>query len=297
MLFRSRQLCFFIGPGFLVFVGILLIPLLCTFLLSFFESSSSYFSLTELQYVGFKHFSDLLQDTTFLHATYLLLLFVSISTCIEMLIAFSVAYYLDQIIKLPKFVHTMLILPMFVLPIVSGLSFRYLFDPENGIIASIFFRFGLEAPDFLGSQWGAFFLIVIQDVWRMWPFLFMILFAGFANIPKNLLEAARLDGANLWQQCRFVIFPHLKHTLIIALVLKVIESFKAFTEIFCMTGGGPGDATNILSLFIVKQVTDYHRFGYGSAASLVLLFISISIIITFAYLQNSKKKLPEGSYS
>jgi len=100
------------------------------------------------------------------------------------------------------------------------------------------------------------------------------------------LEAIRLDGANFMTQCRYVILPALKPTLIVAVLLKVIESFKAFTEIFVMTGGGPGNSTSILPLFIVKQITDFREFSYGSAASFVLLSISLTFIAVFSHIQS-----------
>lgn len=115
--------------------------------------------------------------------------------------------------------------------------------------------------------------------------MFIIIYAGLQMVSKEQLEAIKLDGANFIAQCWYVILPALKPTLVVAVLLKVIESFKAFTEIFVMTGGGPGNATTILPLFIVKQITEFREFSYGSAASFVLLIISLTFIAVFSHIK------------
>lgn len=286
----KRQFWSFMTPGLILFTLIIVLPISYTFVLSFFSSAGPDALGDEKIFVGFKHFFNLARDGFFLKSLALLFLFILTSSVIEISIATSVALYFDQVFKVTRLVQTLVILPMFVIPVVSGLSFRYMFDPENGIIGSLFFRFQKEAPDLLGSNLGAFCLMVLQDVWRMWPFLFIIIFAGLQSLPNDMLEAAKLDGANFFQRCRYVILPNLKYTILIASTLKIVESFKAFTEIFVMTGGGPGDATSILSLFIVNQITEFGRFGYGSAASMILLGLSILFILILGWVQNQQTK-------
>ena len=127
----------------------------------------------------------------------------------------------------------------------------------------------------------------------MWPFLFIIIFAGLKAIPRDPIEAIKLDGANLWQTCRYVIIPSLKGTIVVATLLKVIESLKAFTEIYVMTGGGPGESTTILSMYIVKQITEFSEFGFGSAASTLLLAVGVLLTLGLGMLQ--RKQAGEGA--
>jgi multiple sugar transport system permease protein len=172
---------------------------------------------------------------------------------------------------------------MFVIPVVSGLTFRFIFDPESGVFASIFYWFNLESPDFLGDPTLAFLSVIAQDVWRMWPFIFIILYAGLKSIDTEILNAAKIDGANMLQRFRYIVLPAMKGTIIISIILKTIESFKAFTEIYVMTGGGPGESTSILSMYIIKQLTEFNRYGFGSAVSMVLLLSAIIFSLVYGY--------------
>ena len=292
-LFTSRQnVLAFLAPSVIVLLVLLFIPCLYTLYLCFFEQNAA--TGSQQVFIGLENFRMLLLDQEFLYSLFLLFAFITISTGLELAMGLGVALYLDHFLPKAKKIQALLLLPMFVIPVVSGLGFRYIFDPENGVLGSLFFRFGLEAPDILGDPFGAFALVIAQDVWRMWPFMFIIIFAGLQIVSKEQIEAIKLDGANFFAQCRFVILPALKPTLVVAVLLKVIESFKAFTEIFVMTGGGPGNATTILPLFIVKQITDFREFSYGSAASFVLLSLSLIFIAVFSRLQsqsNSTKEL------
>ena len=280
--YRRRLLPILLGPACLCMGLILAVPILWSIWLSFYEVDPV--AIQDSYFTGFEHYLGLFEDDGFLNSVYLLFVFIVATTLIEVILALSVALYVDQIIKPGRLFRTLLILPMFVIPVVSGLGFRYLFDP-SGLLGSVFYMFGQESPDFLGDPVGAMFIVILQDVWRMWPFLFVIFFAGLQALPKEPVEAIRLDGAGFFAVCRYVLLPGLKGTLAVAVVLKVIESLKAFTEIYVMTGGGPGDSTSILSMFIVKQITEFSRFGFGSAASTLLLFAGLLAAIGFGLMQ------------
>ena len=290
---RSGHALAFLAPALLLLLAILVFPILYSFGLSFFEADGASWFAGTSQFIGFGNYIGLLEDPSFSHSVGLLALYIVITTVFELAIALVLAIFLDQVITVPSWLRTLLILPMFVLPVVSGLTFRYLFDPEGGILGTVFYWFNLEAPDMLGDPIGAFFVVVVQDIWRMWPFLFIIIFAGLKGLPRDTIEAVKMDGANLWQTCRFVILPGLKPTIVVAVLLKVIESLKAFTEIYVMTGGGPGESTTILSMYIIKQITDFSQFGFGSAASTMLLVVGVGITLMlgiFSTKQESNKQ-------
>jgi len=113
----------------------------------------------------------------------------------------------------------------------------------------------------------------------MWPFVFLVIYAGFKSLPREPIEAVTLDGASRWQAFRYVILPMLMPTLFVAVLLKVIESLKAFTEIYVMTGGGPGEATSLLSMYVVKQAFTFFKVGYGAAVSAVLLCVGVTLAV------------------
>ncbi|MFM7199957.1 MAG: carbohydrate ABC transporter permease [Myxococcota bacterium] len=261
----------FVGPALFLLGGLLILPLLFSVGLSFYDTTILSLIDGTDRFLGIENYAVLLQDEDFWSAVLRLLLFAGVTTGLELALALTVAFYLDQVWTPPKLLEALLLLPMLVIPVVSGLLFRYLFDPGEGLWGTLFERVGLEAPALLGHPILAFVVMVLQDVWRMWPFMFMIVYAGLKSLPREPMEAARLDGCTNFQVFRFVLAPLLMPTVTVAVVLKLIESLRAFTEIYVMTGGGPGRSTELLSMYVVKVAFDYFQLGLGAAAG-VLVF-------------------------
>ena len=291
MIKTSRaSLVIFLGPA-LTIIGLLMIyPIFYSLNLSLYEASGSEFIAGNTRYIGFKNYLTMMQDTSFWHSSKLLIYYIISTTFIEVGLALAIAIYLEQIIKLPPKFNALFLLPMFVIPVVSGLTFRFIFDPESGVFATIYFWFNMEAPDFLGDPTLAFTTVIAQDVWRMWPFIFVILYAGLKSLDKEILNAAKIDGATPLQRFWYIILPAMKATILISILLKTIESFKAFTEIYVMTGGGPGESTSILSMYIIKQLTDFNRYGFGSAISVVLLLCAMIFAMTYGYMLSKEEQ-------
>lgn len=276
------SLTIFLGPAALLILFLLGIPIVNSLWIALHAADPSVaveLGHTQEIFVGIENFKKLLHDEGFLHAGVLLVLFSLLTTFFEILIGLLVALYLDFVWRIPALLQIALVLPMFVIPVVSGLTFRLMFDASTGILAPLSQFFDFAAPDIFGESYWSFAAIVLQDVWRQWPFVFLIIFAGVQSMPRDPIEAIKLDGANLPQTLRYVVLPSLRNTIAIAICLKTIESLRAFTEIFVMTGGGPGDSTSVLSLFIVKHLMNFGDFGYGSAAANYLLFIGVAIAI------------------
>jgi multiple sugar transport system permease protein len=276
------NLCLFLGPAALLLIFLLGIPILNSLWIAMHGGGTAPETSNGLSsgiFIGLDHFAALIHDANFLHSTFRLVLFSSITTALEVAIGLTVALYLGLVCRVPAFIQVALVLPMFVIPVVSGLTFRLLFDGTTGLLPQLSQWFQFSPPDIFGESFWAFTAIILQDIWRQWPFVFLIIFAGVQSMPREPIEAIRLDGANMIATLRYVILPSLRNTIAIAACLKVIESLRAFTEIFIMTGGGPGDSTSVLSLFIVKQLMTFGDFGYGSAAASYLLFIGVAIAI------------------
>lgn len=291
LVYRRSSLWLFLGPAVFLFICILLFPIFYNVAVSFYDDKGVQVLVGNYEWSGLRNYLSLCRDESFLNSARLLLVFTVCSTGIEIAIALIFAIYLDQFVRVPSWVQTLIILPMFVIPAVSGLTFRYLFEPENGIIANILQNWSILAPDMFGNSRLSMVLVIAQDVWRMWPFLFLIIFAGLKTIPREPLEAIKLDGASKLQAYRYIIFPAIYHTIAIAILLKLIESLKAFTEVYVMTGGGPGESTNILSMYIVKKITEFSRFGEGSAASMMLLVVGIAFAVLLNILKKNQAKV------
>lgn len=243
-----------------------------------------------VQFSGFHHYKTLLTQSSFWNSLWLAALFTVVTTSLELLIALAISLFLYFQKTLPRLVEILLILPMFILPVVSGLTFRYIYDPNDGPLAFIFEALGIEPAAPLADPVWAFWSVVLQDIWRMWPFLFLIIYAGLKALPRSAQEAARMDGASTKQIITYVLMPALRPTLGIAVGMKVMESLKVFTEVYVMTGGGPGDSTSLLSLFVVKQAFHFFQVGPASAASILLLAMGMTLAWTVTRYQNRQNQ-------
>ncbi|MEY3903972.1 MAG: hypothetical protein RL189_3278 [Pseudomonadota bacterium] len=280
----QRSLLVFLFPGCALLTLLIGWPVL--------ESAVSSLSVTANNtgqsdtFAGIAHYKTLLSQSSFWNSLWLAALFTMTTTGLELVIGLAVALFLYFQRSLPRVVEILLILPMFILPVVSGLTFRYIYDPNDGPLSFIFDRLGYEPAAPLADSFWAFWSIVLQDIWRMWPFLFLIIYAGLKALPRSAQEAARMDGATTAQIIQFVLLPALRPTLGIAAGLKIMESLKVFTEVYVMTGGGPGESTSLLSLFVVKQAFHFFQVGPASAASILLLALGMSLAWTVTHMQN-----------
>lgn len=267
---QTRAVAWFLAPAAGLFAAVMGLPLAYCLVLSFFRPGLAHLQDSG-QFVGLHNYAQLFGDPSFWNSVQLLALFVGITTVIELGLALAVAFYLDQVLQVPKWVENLLILPMFVIPAISGLTFRYLLDANEGMLAAVCRLTGRAAPGVLGHPLLALGAVVLQDLWRMWPFLFLTLYAAIKALPQDPIEAIRLDGAGHWLTLRHVILPLLQRPLRVAAALKVTESLKLFTEVYVMTSGGPGESTTLLSMYIVKHAFVFLDLGQASAASSLLL--------------------------
>jgi multiple sugar transport system permease protein len=278
-----RSLLLFVFPGSVLLTLLLGWPIVQSAISSLTDTPSQLDAQTTA--IGLTHYQTLLTQSSFWNALGLAASFTASTTAIELCIATTIALFLYFRKPIHRALEVLLILPMFVLPVVSGLTFRYLYDPNDGPLSIIFQWLGFEPISPLADSFWAFWAIVLQDVWRMWPFLFLVIYAGLKALPKSAQEAARLDGATHRTLIWHIILPALKPTLAIAVGLKVMESLKVFTEVYVMTGGGPGDSTSLISLFVVQQAFHFFQIGPASAASMVLLALGMTLAWTITKLQ------------
>lgn len=276
--FSHRSILLFILPGIFLLMFLVGWPIIQSAISSLSENTGAVDG--QSQFIGLTHFKTLLSQRAFWNSLGLAVSFTVSTTLIELFIATLIALFLYFQKPLNRAFEVLLILPMFVLPVVSGLTFRYIYDPNDGPLSVLFQFFNFEPISPLADSFWAFWSIVLQDVWRMWPFLFLVVYAGLKALPKSAQEAARIDGASNKALIWHIVLPALRPTLIIAVGLKVMESLKVFTEVYVMTGGGPGDSTSLISLFVVKQAFHFFQIGPASAASMVLLVLGMALAWT-----------------
>ena len=176
-------------------------------------------------------------------------------------------------------IRTIMVLPILVPAVAIGSMWRLMYNYEFGIFNQALKALGLPPQIWLGSAELAMPSVIVVDVWHWVPFVFLIMLAGLEALPVEVFEAASVDGASGWQKLRLIILPLMWPTISVALMFRTIFAFKVFDEIFLLTSGGPGTATEVVSLYIYKVFFGQNQLGYGALVAIV----SISIICVFVF--------------
>jgi multiple sugar transport system permease protein len=179
------------------------------------------------------------------------------------------------------------------LPLVfAGLIFRWIFEYQAGVVNDVLVRLHIEPLQWLSEPSLAFSAISIAIVWKASSFMGLMLLAGLQTIPRSLYEAAEVDGASKWQQFVEITLPMLRPAIFVALIFRTITAIQTFDIPYAMTGGGPGDSTETLAMYIHKTTLDFLDFGYGSALA-ALMFV-LSMAATSGYLRYTRRSAGRG---
>jgi multiple sugar transport system permease protein len=236
------------------------------------------------RFIGFEHYVyALTEDSSFWHATLNTAIFALVTVPGALVIGLGLALLANQPFKVKWPVRLGLLLP-WALPLVfAGLIFRWFFEYQQGIVNDVLLRLGFEKLQWLSSPGLAFAATSIAIVWKSSSFVALVLLAGLQAIPRELYEAASVDGASAWQRFRSVTLPALRPAIVVALIFRTITAIQTFDIPYAMTGGGPGESTETLAMYIHKTTIDFLDFGYGSALA-VLMFL-VSAAATSVYLR------------
>ncbi len=279
---------FFIFPAVLVMLAGLVYPILDAFYLSFYDWKIGT-PLSKAPYSGLAHYKRMLTDPDVLESIWVTVRFGFWTISIEMFLGVALALLLEKPIRGASVFRTIFILPLMVSPVVVGLIWRYLFDARIGWINYYLGLIGIEPQVWLGDPELAFFAIVFTDIWQWTPFIFIIIIAGLQALPSEVLEASRIDGVNWWQQIFFVKLPMIRSILVIALLMRLIDVFRALEVMYILTGGGPGRATELLSLHIYNRAFDTQQLGYAAAISVLLILLVFGLSLAILVVGNPFK--------
>jgi multiple sugar transport system permease protein len=197
----------------------------------------------------------------------------------EMLLGFALAILSSRIARGQVVYRTIFILPILVPGIVIGAIWKLMFNYDFGLINQATALLGFAPQDWLGNPQTALASIIVVDIWHWTPFCFLLLLAGVESLPQDVYEAARIDGASLWQELRFITLPLLTPTLMVTFAFRLMVAFKVFDEVYLLTAGGPGTATEVLSYTIYQRFFTEDRVGYGAAMSVVVIFLVCLLLV------------------
>ncbi len=229
-------------------------------------------------FVGLENYRQLLHDRIAIHSLINTLLFVFTSTFFEILLGLIIALVINRSFRGRGLVRAAILVPWAIPTVVSSQLWRFIFNDKYGLLN--YLLYGSETSSYkawLADPLYAFIAIVVADVWKTSSFAGLLILAGLQTIPDELYEAARIDGANAWQQFKRITLPLLRPALLIALLFRTMDAFRVFDLVFVMTQGGPADSTNVLQFYGYKKIFAEGLMGYGSTIS-VLVFLIVFII-------------------
>lgn len=230
-----------------------------------------------------QNFARLAADRFFLDALGHTLVYAFVALTFEFLLGLLLAVLLNEALRGRNLFRAFLLVPMMLPPVVVGIVWRLLLNPNFGAINGTLKGAGLNTTTltWTASPRLALASVIMVDIWQWTPFMFLVLLAGLQAIPQEPYEAALIDGSSRWQTFRHVTLPLLKPAILIALLLRTMDLLRVFDQIFILTEGGPGFATETISLYIYRTAFRFFDFGYAAAMSFVLLVLTNIVSLVY----------------
>ena len=212
------------------------------------------------------------------------------SVCLRMLMGLATALVMNSDVPGIKILRVVILIPWTVPSIVAANTWRWMFQGDFGVINGMLKAWGFNSVSFLGSMSTAMPSILVTATWAGYPFVMMMLLAAMQGLPKENFEAAYVDGANAIQRFLYITLPGIKPVLLIILALEAISAVNAFDLIFNMTGGGPGNATEIFGLFVYRLGFTNLDFAGASAVSVVLILLALLLFFLYNLIQDTVRR-------
>lgn len=277
----------FASPAFILVGLVALAPITAALWLSL-RRQLPIFGVDE--FVGFRNYLQLLGDDRFWAACWTTLYFTVLSVSAELLLGFGFALLLNRLSNGAgwglRWAHVMIILPWAIPTVVSAQIWAWLYQPDYGLLNYLLHAAGITGGriDWLADPDWSIHAAVVMDVWKTTPFAALLLLAGLKTVPQELYAAARVDGAGPWQQFRRITLPLLMPVVVIVLIFRTMDAVRVFDAVFVLTGGGPGNSTETLSIYAYKTLFQTLQFGYGSALATAMFVLAAMLSLLYLVL-------------
>jgi ABC-type sugar transport system permease subunit len=277
-------------PALIVVFALILIPILRAFWMSLHEINLKRPGLGE-PFIGFGNYIDILQDSYFWASIGRTFYFMVVSIILELVAGIATAMLLNKEFFGRSLVRTLVLIP-WALPItIDAIMWKWIFNPTYGVFNSLLLQLGIidSYRVWLSTPFSAMNVVILADAWKVTPLVILLTLAALQTIPKELFEAAMIDGAGRWRSFLHITLPLLVPTIVVTLVIRTVDAFKVFDIIYIMTSGGPSDGTKVIAFYTYQEAFSYLNFGRGSAlAYLMTLFIGF---MAFAYIRLIQKDI------
>lgn len=281
----------FVIPA-LVFIALLMIyPLFYNLNLSLHHVDLGNFLGGERPFVGLENYFSAFSDPNFWHSLWTSLIYTGGSIVFSFVIGYCLALFFDRAFPGSGTMRAILLVTYVLPSVVSGTVWRWMLQGDSGIVNALLQGLGLidEPIYWLIHPNSAMISVIISTVWVTSPFVMILLLAGLQGIPPGLYEAAKIDGTNAWQRFVHVTLPMMRPVALTVLLLSFIFTFKTFDNIYVMTKGGPGDATEIMPIYAYDKAFKFFEFSDGAVASTVLIIISIVMALIYFWMTRKEE--------
>lgn len=255
------------APAFLAMTLVTAYPLVRAVWLSLFHDRVT--DPAGRTFVGLRNYRTILTDPLWWQDVRTTLTLTAVSVSVELVLGFLLAYAMLRIGRGRAAVRTAVLVPYGIVTVVSAFAWRYAFALDAGFVNG---WLGLASFSWFGARWPSLLVIVLAEVWKTTPFVALLLLAGLVQVPEDLQEAAKMDGATAWQRFWRVTIPNMKGAILVAVLFRTLDAWRIFDTVFVMTGGA--NRTETLSFLAYRQTVTLVNLGMGSAVS-VLLFVSV----------------------
>ncbi|RSL33536.1 sugar ABC transporter permease [Salibacterium salarium] len=264
-------------PPLLIYLIFSIIPIL----ISIYYSFMSWDGFSEMQFIGFENYVEAFKDSTFWRSVKNNILVVLASVIGQISIGLTLALLLNQKLKGGKFFRTIGFLPVVISTVVISITWRMIYNSEDGMLNNFLEILQLDflAQNWLGNPDTAMYAILITVIWQFIGLYFIIFLSALQTVPKEILEAAVLDGASELQKTFFVTIPAIKNVILVSIVLCISGSLKTFDLIYVMTNGGPAHSTEVMATYMYSETFSGLNYGYGSTISVLILVFSLILVM------------------
>ncbi len=239
------------------------------------------------RFVGIDNYVSLAGDARFLNAFKNTLYFTALSVTLELALGLAAAVLINRSFRLKGLVRAVVLIPWAIPTVVSARMWEWIYNTDFGILNHLI---GAKI-NWLGSPFWAINAAVFMDVWKTTPFVVILLTAGLQVIPRELYQAARVDGAGRWAVFTRIVLPLLKPVILVVLIFRTLDAFRVFDAIYVLTGGGPANSTETLSIYAYKVLFQTLRFGYGSTLAVVVFLCTGAISVFYIRLLSKGVRL------
>ena len=277
-------------PAQSLLIAVLFIPSLYVFWLSLTRSSYG----VNPVWVGFANYAMVLADPYFWTATLNTAIVVNAVVFGEFLLALAVAMLFSGWIPARRLMIALVLAPYAISEVVAVVIWKYMMEPYAGPVTLALHAIGLPTLDWAVEPSHGLAMVILLSIWHHLPFTFIILYTALLGIPRDLYEAAQVDGAGAWRKFRHITLPLLVPAILVALVFRYIFAFRIFSEVWLLTGGGPARTTEVLAVYLYRQAFRYSDFGAAAATGWLMLIASLLMGSWYIY-QMYKRMFAHGT--